>query len=201
MKKYYIDDGKKGCFSFFILKKYIFNTGNILYIIPEKLSGRFIRKSNCENICEKVSTDFREKIYYKTIINVIKENNSNDIIIDLINPLDNLELLSNLLKREIMFTLTESIYAHTVADYFLENCGIPVPIVSSINNKLYFFEENKNILCPANTTKINLSKNTYYLKNIDFPIKIDSLAILVGAMNLVHADFSDIIIKPCIICQ
>lgn len=199
MKKYFIDADKKGYFFFSKPKKYIFKTGNVLYIFPEKGSKKFIKKYNCESIFETVDSDFREKIYYKTVINVIKEENSNDITIDLKNPLNNLDFLSNLYKREIVFSLTESSYAHQTADYFLEKFGIPIPVVSKINSRLYFCEEDKNISLPANTIKVCLSKSSYYLKDINFPIRIASLPILTGAVTLTGIDFSDIIIKPCII--
>ena len=208
----YIDmQSKAGLFSI-KPKVYSFETGRLLYIFPaiskEAKLNKITKKYDVQLIPQKVNHEFKERIYIKIILQVLKETDTKNITFSFENAEDNLELLIYFFKREIPFVITDSLNADKVCDFFLDKFGHPVTVVSRVRSGLFVYEGGNFPAINLSVIKLDLAGNLpgekiivneYNLKNINFPIKINSIALLNSVLTLTGKEISDIIIKPCII--
>lgn len=193
-------------------KIYKFKTGHNLYVFPGKCSDKKLKKAIEKHssflIPERCTDALKNSVYCKAILQALKENNLSEIFFCFENPMKKIEILTYFFNHDIRFSLTPSENSDAAADYFLEKYGLPVTIVSKVNNGLLVYE--KGILPPVENTALlldlsgglaspKLGISEYILKEESFPIKITSLSLLETALTLTGLDVKDIIIKLCII--
>lgn len=175
-------------FKKFILKSERKNKKKIRY-----RPSRFIRDIN---------PDFKRAIFTKTIVQSIKELDLNQITLSFDDFGDAVSITENLIKKNISLLLADSTCAQNVSDYFLEKIGLSIPVVGRVRDGLYVYGGGEKITVASNVYTLDLisGQTEYIIKDVIFPVKINSLNILNDALDLTEKNLSDIIIKPCIIC-
>ncbi len=207
-----IDNNKKS--SFFRIKpeKFTFHTGHNLYIFPglcrKNQLYRVLSRYDCSFFPNECNFDMKLKIWCKIIIQCMKEYGLKEITFCSLKYMKYINFLNSFFNKSIDFSLMLSGDSNNVIDYFLETYGFPVStkiyvqrgLIVYIDGPVPQYEKNVKIL-DLNTSldceKIVVSE--FLLKNISFPIKIDSLPVLEGALELTAKEIEDIIIKLCII--
>ena len=210
MKYAFIDNQKKPLFLKVKPEVYTFETGNNLYIFPgrcrTKRLNRALSKYSYSLFPKDCSYDLKIKIWYKTIVKTMKEYGFTELIICSEKYMNHIKLLNCIYKNNIEFSITSTGDFEDVVDYFLEKFGLPVRATTCLESGLVVYIDGaikhfkNNILDLSGTlTCEKIIVSEYILKNTPFPIIINSLHLLEGALILTGIEIEDIIIKLCII--
>lgn len=207
----YINPSSKQSFLLRKTKIYQFDNSNKLYIFyPFKKPPKIIKKHNIKIIDEYSESIYKKSVYMKTILQILKEKNINELSFCFENAEDYLFILEEIFKKNIPFSLTDCTSAENVTDYFLEKYGHPITITRRIKSGLLVYIGGTPPMCDSGVFKLDLTKklpgnkiiiSEFLIKNRIFPIKITSFGLLDAALKLTESDTEDIIIKHSIICH
>lgn len=208
-----IDYTKKSLFLRIKPEIFSFDTGNKLYVFPGRTTVKRLSRAmsgytftRFPDNCQK---ELKINLWCKIIIQTMKEYGLNEIIFCSEKYMDYINLLSYFLNKNIDFSLISSGDCDKSADFFLEQYGLPVRTMSFVRSGLIIYIDG---LLPAlNNNAVNIldlngslnckriTVSEFIIKNTLFPIAINSLSLLEGALILTGKEIKDIIIKLCII--
>lgn len=146
---------------------------------------------------------FKREVYLKTIFRAVKETGQENITISFDNPDDGIYIVKQILNKSISLHLADSYASDIIAEYFLEQYGVPIPLAGRVKSGLYVYCGGEKIptLEKVYTLDLVSGGSEFFIKDFKSPLKTDSLYLLNRILMLTDKNLSDIIVKPCIICQ